>query len=426
VKFLLILLLLVSSIFADENLSIVAVGDANVASDKIYFNYSASGAAASDAALLRSIQEIIKDDFAFYSDLFEMSSSTTSARYIVGITFKKTASMTFNTRLEIKDNLNASNIIPAVEIQTITMKNKLRTSAHQIADRIFTSITRKKSIFLSKMIFVSDRGSTKARPIKELYQMDFDGQNILQLTRHRGTVISPAISHDGRKVLYSLITGGKTKRNVNLYIYDYNSSQSTMISKKAGINSGAVFMPGDQEILLTLSHKGNAEIYAMNLATKALRQITKHYSPDVDPSINITGDKMTFLSARPGKPMIYIADPRGTEKSVKRVSFVGKFNATPRFSPDGSEIAFSSWLDNRFDIFRIDHNGGNLVRLTKDFGSNEDPTYSNDGKFIAFSSQRVISRKKAVQNIYIMTREGRVIKAITGNFGNCITPRWSK
>ena len=104
----------------------------------------------------------------------------------------------------------------------------------------------------------------------------------------------------------------------------------------------------------------------------------------------------------------------------------GKFNATPRFAPDGKTIAFSSWLDTRFDIFRIDSDGNNLARLTKDFGSNEDPTYSNDGQFIAFSSQRVLSRTRAVQNIYIMDNDGEIIGSITENFGNCTTPRWTK
>ncbi len=201
-----------------------------------------------------------------------------------------------------------------------------------------------------------------------------------------------------------------------------------MVSSRKGINSGAVFMPDGKHIALTLSHQGNAELYALNTETGATRRITKHFAPDVDPSINVTGTKMAFLSGRSGsgKPMIYVADPRSQEKDVKRISYVGKYNATPRFSPDGSQIAFASWLDNRFDIFRVDENGDNLYRLTKDFGSNEDPTYSNDGQFIAFSSQRVLSRTKAVQNIYIMTADGEILGQVTENFGNCSTPRWSK
>lgn len=185
-------------------------------------------------------------------------------------------------------------------------------------------------------------------------------------------------------------------------------------------------MPDGEHIALTLSHTGSADLYVMNLKTNSLRRLTNKPTPDVDPSINRDASLMTFLSGRAGAAMIYTMDPSGVEKDVKRISYVGQFNATPRFSPDGKEIAFSSWLDNRFDIFRIGADGLNLSRLTKDFGSNEDPTYSPDGEFIAFSSQRVLSRTSAVQNIYIMDRDGEILGSITENYGNCITPRWSK
>ena len=124
--------------------------------------------------------------------------------------------------------------------------------------------------------------------------------------------------------------------------------------------------------------------------------------------------------------MIYTMDPSSLEKSVKRISYVGKFNATPRFAPDGKTIVFSSWLDNRFDLFRLSSNGKELYRLTKDFGSNEDPTFSVDGEFIAFHPLGLFPGARPTKNIYIMSDEGKIWGKITSNFGNCITPRWSK
>ena len=209
-------------------------------------------------------------------------------------------------------------------------------------------------------------------------------------------------------------------------VYDTKTGQSRLVSSRAGINSGAVFLPGGEEIILTLSHSGNAELYQMNLATKKLKRLTRDGAPDVDPSINVDGTLLTFLSARHGKPMIFTLDPSGLEKKVKQISFVGQFNATPRFSPDGKEIVFASWLDNRFDLFRVNAKGTGLSRLTKNFGSNEDPTYSNDGEFIAFTSQRVMSSTRAVKKIYIMDRYGEILGSITDDYGNCMTPRWSK
>jgi TolB protein len=257
--------------------------------------------------------------------------------------------------------------------------------------------------------------------------MDFDGRNVERQYLFKGNVISPAISPDKEKVIYSYVSNTKIKkrRNINLFVMDLKTRRSKLISNRSGLNSGAAFTSDGKEILLTLSHTGNADIYRMNLGSNKVRRLTTHYSDDVDPSLNADGSLMSFLSGRSGRAHIYTMDPSAPEKNVKRISFVGRFNATPRFSPDGREIVFSSWVDNRFDIYRIGSNGNNLVRLTKNFGSNEEPMFSKDGEFIIFTSQRVLSAKKAIQDIYVMNKDGEILGQLTKNFGNVSAPRWS-
>ena len=265
--------------------------------------------------------------------------------------------------------------------------------------------------------------------------MDFDGARKQRLTHYNSMIISPSLSQDNRKILFTLIdtkfkkasASNKVQRikNLNLYMFDLKTRKKSLLSSVAGINSGAIFNKTGDSIYLTLSYLKNADIFKMNLKTKKKTRITNHFADDVDPHINADESLLTFLSGRPGKAMIYTMDPSGTEKSVKRISFVGRFNAAPRFSPDGNEIVFSSWVDNRFDIYRIDSDGRNLVRLTKNFGSNEEPWYSPDGEFIVFTSQRVITRKRAVQDIYIMNREGEILRKVSENYGKIYTPRWS-
>lgn len=419
------------SLLAQENLTVIAVGQATVEKTKLAIVASESGLAQAKKSKIQDVLNIIANDFAFYKKQFEVANKEVSNN--------TTPSNWSNRGIDFLLVLTAHSSSDAVDVNVFSVKDSkklasktsslgnIRALAHDLADAAYVAMTGNVSIFKTKILFVSDRGSRGRDISKELYIMDFDGGNKTQLTSHRGVVISPDISFDGKKVLYSLIKEGRrADRNIDLYVMDLETKESKKVSSRPGINSGAIFLPDNQHIALTLSHEGNAEIYLMNLNDQSLKRITNHYSPDVDPSFNVSGDKMVFLSGRSGQPMIYMMDPRGLEKDVKRISFVGEFNATPRFSPDGKEIAFSSWLDNRFDIFRLDSEGNNLVRLTKDFGSNEDPTYSNDNQFLAFSSQRVLSRTKAVHNIYIMDREGEILGSITENFGNCITPRWSK
>lgn len=424
--------LLGTSLLANEGLTLVAVGDAELERYPIAVvnNSKRSG----QDKLVAKIQEIIEKDFSFYRKKFEVKKVKNSDSHL---SFSRRSDVRFGIHLNVEKaagrevlSFGLGDYQKGELLEKGAMEyqgSDLRVFAHRIADRFFQKITGLKSVFNSKIYFVSDLGSTRKVVIKELYVMDYDGENRKKLTHHRGVALSPAVSYSGNKVMYSLIPGGiNKKKNVMLRILDIKSGTDEVLSDRSGINSGAIFLPGDAHIILTLSHVGNAELYKMNLATKEVERLTDHFAPDVDPSVNNNGTLMTFLSGRPGQPMIYSIIPSGTENETKRLGFVGMFNATPRFSPDGKEIAFSSWLDNRFDLFRLNTDGSGLSRLTKDFGSNEDPTYSNDGEFIAFSSQRVLSRHKAVHNIYVMDRDGEIIENLTNGFGNCITPRWTK
>ena len=432
-----------SLLHADKGELLIPIGQAGKEKSKIaFFNVTTSKLfTAFDKKLIKEFLLLLNTDFSFYKSSFEVVSRhggkvvpgkprydywrRKNISFVTKIAFKKATNLTYELKsysIVQKDSI--------FERKGVLTSKNIRTVGHSIAHEIYIRLTgRKESIFKSKILFVSDRSGNKRRPVKELYIMDFDGANKRRLTYHRGVVISPAISPDGKKVLYSLIQkrrGQRSQRNINLYLMNIATKKSYRLSSRKGLNTGSIFMPDGKNLLLTLSHVGNAEIYIMNIKTKALRRLTRHYTPDVDPSINRLGNKMAFLSGRSGMPMIYTADVNRLEKNVKRISYVGKFNATPRFSPNGKEIAFSSWLDGRFDIFRINADGTGLYRLTKDFGSNEDPTWSNDGQFIAFAGQRVISRQKALHNIYIMDRDGEIIGNITYNFGHSTSPRWSR
>jgi len=399
------LLLLFSISLNATELKIVPVGEAQADTLK----YSISILKDNNASL-KTIKNILVNDFSFYRSIIERNQSSSKSDLLINI--KRENKFVF-----IETTFNEKKITNKVNLKFN------RKDIHKVADNIYNLITNKKSIFNSSIIFVSDRTSKKRKIVKELYIMDFDGFNKKRLTFFNKTVVSPAFSPDNKLISFSLIEGYGKSKNINLYTLNLQNKKFKKISTYKGMNSGAIFSPDGKELVLTLSINGNAEIYKINIKSKKLIRLTKNYAPDVDPSV--FGNKLTFLSGRPGKPMIYVSDFDGLEKNVKRISYVGKFNATPRFSPSGETIVFSSWLDNRFDLFRINSNGTGLSRLTKDFGSNEDPNYTNDGQFIVFSSQKVYSRSKAVTNLYIMDNEGQIISKLTNNYGNCQSSRAS-
>ena len=77
---------------------------------------------------------------------------------------------------------------------------------------------------------------------------------------------------------------------------------------------------------------------------------------------------------------------------------------SPDLSPDGSSLLFSRYGD----IWRVPTKGGRAVRLTTHHASDAQPKYSPDGSMIAFTSDRSGSRQ-----VYVMNARGGEPKQLT-------------
>jgi TolB protein len=69
----------------------------------------------------------------------------------------------------------------------------------------------------------------------------------------------------------------------------------------------------------------------------------------------------------------------------------------PSWSPDGKTIAFASDRSGNWDIWTVDTNGRHLRRITKTRSRDTHPSWSPDGKKIAFTSDR-----SGNQDIWVM------------------------
>ena len=92
--------------------------------------------------------------------------------------------------------------------------------------------------------------------------------------------------------------------------------------------------------------------------------------------------KITFASTRDGNREIYIMNPDGTEKVRLTQNFAEEFY--PRWSPTGEEILFVSDRDGNRDLYLMDTDGSNVRRVFKKSTRREHPTWSPNGKQIAY------------------------------------------
>jgi Tol biopolymer transport system component len=118
--------------------------------------------------------------------------------------------------------------------------------------------------------------------------------------------------------------------------------------------------------------------------------------PDADnPAVSPDGRKIVFESYSDNiihKTTLWIANRDGSD-AHPLVDWPESFQTEPDWSPDGKYIIFSSNRSSRErDIWRIDADGNNAVRLTSS-GHNEYPRFSPDGTKILFQTYRTPRRE---------------------------------
>jgi dipeptidyl aminopeptidase/acylaminoacyl peptidase len=116
---------------------------------------------------------------------------------------------------------------------------------------------------------------------------------------------------------------------------------------------------------------------------------------------------VVFASNRSGPRELWVGDADGNNaQPITR--FNGPVPGTPRWSPDGREIAFDGRPDGHSDIFIVSAGGGPVRRITQRPGEDARPAWSADGQSLYFSSDR-----RGRPEIWRMSADGSDASQIT-------------
>ncbi len=95
---------------------------------------------------------------------------------------------------------------------------------------------------------------------------------------------------------------------------------------------------------------------------------------------------IAFTSGRSGNPDIYKVNPDGS--NLVRLTTNSSPDSSPEWSPDGTRIAFVSERDGNKEIYLMSADGSDVVNVTQDAAEDRDPSWSPDGSRLAFASTR--------------------------------------
>lgn len=140
--------------------------------------------------------------------------------------------------------------------------------------------------------------------------------------------------------------------------------------------------------------------------------------------------KVVFVSEREGNPQIYTMNADGGNQL--RLTNNKSYEIMPVFSPDGSKIAFVSDRDGNSEIYVMNSDGTNQTRLTNDASYDYSPSWSADGSKIVFISNRetVVPSEdnivvKMTYKIYTMNADGTEQKKINDLTIDDESPKWA-
>ena len=290
----------------------------------------------------------------------------------------------------------------------------LRRMAHTISDDLVARLTGERGVATSRIVFVRQ----VSPGVKEIFQVDRDGENLLQVTNHKSLTLSPSVAPDGR-IAYVTYKGGAPE----IWGQMKAGGPHVKLYPRSGSPEGHCFAPawspdGRRIALVQGDRRGNSDIVVLDLETGRVRRLTDSNCINTEPSWNPAGTQIAFTSDREGSPQVYLMEDDGS--NVRRLTREGTYNATPSWSPNGSMVAYVSRFEGKFDLFVYKLGEGKSYQITTGVASSESPAWSPDERRLVFSSG-----SRGGMQLYTTDLSGNTLRKLTG-FSGCQSPKWTR
>lgn len=200
----------------------------------------------------------------------------------------------------------------------------------------------------------------------DIYTVNLDGTDLVQLTNEPGYDAETAVSPDGKSIVFTSMRNG----DLDIYTMNIDGSNVKQLTKTLGYDGGPFFTP-DGEWIIFRSHlpvtEAEIQRYAQLLDERKVaplkfelqimrtdgsdrRQITELNSASFAPYVHPDGKRVIFCSNYGSDPAsrmptfnLFMINLDGT--NLKQITHNASFDGFPMFSFDGKKLI---WCSNRF------------------------------------------------------------------------------
>jgi TolB protein len=298
----------------------------------------------------------------------------------------------------------------------------------------------------SRIAFALEGGSGPSADLTSLYTVRPDGTALRRLTvpptlQALGGDSGAAWGPHGRRIVFERNLPYWGSDRMRLMSVSANGGAPTRLTS-GPFDAMPSISPDGRRVAFTRVQQSavspTAGLYTVDRAGRHLEQLfadgidlTADWSPD---GRTIAFSRLARSDAPLEQATLYLANADGSQ--VRQLGAAPVRGVSPSWSPNGKRLAFVSFADGNDplceaascplsgELYAVRADGTGLTRLTRNRADDEHPTWSPDGRRIAFSSGFSLRRQGHPRWLMMIFAAGGRATRI-GRFAGVLDPAWS-
>jgi Tol biopolymer transport system component len=235
--------------------------------------------------------------------------------------------------------------------------------------------------------------------------------------------IEPRISPDGKRLAFVRLA---TDSVFGIYLLDLSgTAQPRRLTHSDGLYASLDWTPDSRKLIFAAWRNSGNRMWQMAINGGAARPVTSGVENVSSPTVARLGGRLAYALATGHESLwrtpILGSPPSATGLPEPLIEST-RLESQPAYSRDGRKLAFASNRSGPPEIWASDADGKHQVQLTNsDALENGTPRWSPDGSAIAFDM-----RGKGNPSVFVVTVAEHRIRQITHGPAEDAVPSWSK